>query len=54
MIGMPIDFDQPGNMAFLIDKGAAEPMSIWDDDKTILAKVNKVLKGVYSEPNLVI
>ena len=45
MIGMPIEFDQPDNMAFLMDKGAAEPISIWDDDSKILATVNRVLKG---------
>ena len=54
MIGMPIDFDQPDNMAFLMDKGAAEPISIWDDDTKILATVNRVLKGAYSKQKLLI
>ena len=54
MIGMPIDFDQPDNMAFLMDKGAAEPISIWDDDTKILATVNRVLKGAYRKQKLLI
>ena len=47
MVGMPIDFDQPDNMAFLKDKGAAGQISIWDDDTKILKTVKRVLKGVY-------
>ena len=49
MVGMPIDFDQPDNMAFLKDKGAAGQISIWDDDTKILKTVKRVLKGVYLE-----
>ena len=31
MIGMPLGFDQPDNLAFLMDRGAAEALSPWAD-----------------------
>ena len=45
MVGMPVDFDQPDNMAFLKDRGAAERIYPHDDDKRILRTLKKVIEG---------
>ena len=45
MVGMPVDFDQPDNMAFLKDRGAAEQIYPHDDEKKILQTLNKVIGG---------
>ena len=41
MIGMPLGFDQPDNLAFLVNRGAAEPLSPW-------AGVNETVRTIES------
>ena len=41
MIGMPLGFDQPDNLALLVDRGAAEPLSPW-------AGVNETVRTIKS------
>ena len=45
MVGLPVDFDQPDNMAFLKDRGAAEQIYPHDDDTRILRTLKKVIGG---------
>ena len=53
MIGMPLGFDQPDNLALLVDRGAAEPLSPWagvnETVRTIKSVIGK-LTDRWSEP----
>ena len=53
MIGMPLGFDQPDNLALLVDRGAAEHLSPWADVnetvRTIKSVIGKLTDG-RSEP----
>ena len=43
MIGMPLGFDQPDNLAFLVDRGAAVALSPWADVNETVRTINAVL-----------
>lgn len=43
MIGMPLGFDQPDNLAFLVNRGAAEPLSPWADVNETVRTIKSVI-----------
>ena len=43
MIGMPLGFDQPDNLAFLVDRGAAEALSPWADVNETVRTIKTVI-----------
>ena len=48
MIGMPLGFDQPDNLAFLMDRGAAEALSPWADVNETVRIIKTVIgKSMY-------
>ena len=51
MVGMPVDFDQPDNMAFLRDRGAGEQIHPHDDDRRILRTLKRVIEGKRNTTN---